>query len=113
MIFLEHKSEWPTVTKTYVMTGELSGFVEMYYHKYEPKFCLQNLHVLPFYRNQGIGDELLEHCRKSGIKLGFNRMFLFVENDSWQHKWYQRKGFEYHDDHDKENTIWMVKQLSD
>lgn len=112
MVFYEHKSEWPTMHKNYMMAFDAGGFMELYWYKENPKFCIQNLHVLPHARKNGVGNKLLEAAEANARGNGFDELYLFVDKDSWQKEWYERKGFEYHDDfEDDENVIWMVKSV--
>lgn len=70
------------------------------------------LSVVPESRNKGIATQLQIIREEIGRKLGYKYAYLQVEESSWMHEWYKRRGYEDYDSLNKdENLIWMGKLL--
>lgn len=70
------------------------------------------LSVVPEIRNQGVATQLQEMREEIGRRLGYENAYLQVEEGSWMHEWYKRRGYKDCDGEEKqENLIWMNKLL--
>ena len=77
----------------YFEDNKLVGFVSLS-RKSEGVFSLNNLAVLPEYRNKGYGESLLDFCRDKVKALGGNKIKIEIigDNDVLR-DWYIKKGY--------------------
>lgn len=61
----------------------------------ENKECeLNNLYVIPAYRHQGIGEELLKDASKVAKELNYNKINIgIIDENKVLRKWYESFGF--------------------
>lgn len=72
---------------------------------------LSNLKVDLEYQRKGLGIRLLRILEILGRSLGATYSYLWVEKQSWMHKWYKRQGYTNFKQHNDINFIWMKKKL--
>lgn len=77
----------------------------------DPNTCIfTHLLVDEKYRQQGHGTQALFDAEKIAKNFGCNEVWLKVENGSWMHDWYLRKGYEF-DNFDDGDHVWLYKEL--
>jgi len=55
---------------------------------------LNNLSVLPAYRNKGIGKRIVDHAKVKAKSLGADTLLIgIIDNDQQLKSWYQKQGF--------------------
>ena len=62
-------------------------------------------------RNKKIGTTLQIIRENIGRELGCLQSYLWVVKDTWMKDWYERRGYSYYSEYEKENAIWMIKSL--
>ena len=82
-----------TMMFCYTLDGKVIGYLGM--KMIEPGICgLDDIIVLPEYRQRGYGKELLNHCKQEAKKLGANKIRLGMIDDNRKlRKWYEDNGF--------------------
>lgn len=55
--------------------------------------CITCLSVTDNVRNKGLGNKLIQECKKLAKELGLEEIYLTAEKDSFVFDWYKRKGF--------------------
>lgn len=98
-----------------ILFMEKSGlaFCRTYIHKdCKDAIVFDCLTVDESVRKQGIATELLNTHIEVAKYLGLESC-LCVEQDTWVHEWYKRKGYKYlRTDEDEDNRIWMSLPFS-
>ena len=86
----EHRSMY-----AFVEDGAIIGYYSLLLQ--ENNQCeLNNLCVIPAYRHNGIGEELLKHAFKVAQELNCNKMNIgIVEENKVLRKWYESFGFKH------------------
>ena len=105
---LEHK-ETKTVRKfsSEYATVWMETYVDM------PGACvLTHLFVKESYRKKGYGNQALNDI-ETIAKNNYNCLmcYLKVEVGSWIHNWYLRRGYEYWQDDEDPEYVWLFKNL--
>lgn len=73
---------------------------------------LSNVFVDKAYRNQGLGNTILNAADKAAKKLKANAICLKVLQDSFVHDWYERNGYsDLSVDEEEPEYIWMSKSV--
>ena len=54
-------------------------------------YIINALHVLSKYRRHGIGTKLIKTAESIVPENSF--VYLYVKNNTWQHKWYEKLGY--------------------
>lgn len=77
----------------YYCNDILVGFLGM--KLLEDGVCkLDDIIVLPEYRHNGYGKELLDHCKQTAKKLGAYKVVLgMIDDNKRLRKWYENNGF--------------------
>lgn len=77
----------------YYCNDELVGFLGM--QLLDDGLCkLDDIIVLPEYRHNGYGKELLDFCKQTAEKLGANKITLgMIDDNKRLRKWYEDNGF--------------------
>ena len=77
----------------YYSDGTPVGFLAM--KMYDGGYCgINNIVVLPEYRHNGYGRELLEFCKQRAVDLGARKIRFGMIDDNMQlKKWYEDNGF--------------------
>lgn len=95
-----------------IMEKHGNAFGRVYWYRDDNSTVyLDSLSVDAKVQQQGIGTELQKMREQMGIVLGAKTSCLWVKQDSWMHKWYQRRGYEDWKNYKKENAVWMRKSL--
>lgn len=112
--FIAHITQYDDWTSLTIMHNEGKFACRIFwYHEDSDSIYLSDLSVNEDLRRRSIGTRLQRLREKIGIKLGATAAYLWVNKDSWQHDWYERRGYVYYDDYyDEENIVWMKKDLS-
>jgi GNAT superfamily N-acetyltransferase len=97
----------------YIMEKNGKAFGRVYWYNDDfTTVYLDSLSVQEPFRKQKLGTELQKIRESFGFKIGATFSALWVEKDSFQHKWYKRRGYEDWKECDKKpNCIWMRKNL--
>ena len=112
MELITHKIESNWGTSLYFMEKSGKAFARLYWFKDEVKTgYLCSLSVNEDCRNQGFGTYLQNLRETIAIELGMIEVRLWVLNDSWMCKWYERRGYIYHSEY-SDTQIWMSKKLN-
>jgi GNAT superfamily N-acetyltransferase len=111
--FIFHKSSSLSGQSIYLM--EISGiaFARIYFFNNDSSSAyLDSLSVNPDHRNKGIATKL-QILTEDIAKLRNNtKTYLLVEQNSWMHHWYKRRGYtDVKPNKTEKNYIWMVKNL--
>jgi GNAT superfamily N-acetyltransferase len=72
---------------------------------------LDSLSVDESHRNLGIGTQLQVLREEKARELGAQKIKLWVKIDSWQQRWYERRGYYYVGLYQEEGFVWMEKNL--
>lgn len=85
-------------------------------HRYDvdsSTFYLSSVHVKPEFREQGIGNSILDKAEKDVIEFyKADTLALKCHKESWMHKWYERHGYkDMCEDEWNDNFVWMYKNL--
>lgn len=108
--FISHttQSEWGG--SFLVMEKNGHAFARTYwFHEESDNIFFDWLDVSENARNEGFGNELLDHHIDTANKLNLNS-FLWAVKDSWIHDWYIRKGYLDKGDHSEmEGCVWMMR----
>jgi N-acetylglutamate synthase-like GNAT family acetyltransferase len=100
-----------TVIQYVVVAGKsIRATAELIIYHDTNQALLQALYVGVHWRNNGLGLKLQLERERKAKGMGFQKIYLFVLKDSWMMKWYERRGFNFHEDKDEKNA-WMVKLL--
>jgi GNAT superfamily N-acetyltransferase len=109
-IFHYSKSFWGE--SIYIIEEHGFAMIRMYWYKNNNSIAIDNLSVEKDSRKIGIGTGLLEMSEEIGRYLGAKKACLWVKENTRQHKWYQRKGYEFSSDYEGEKGyIWMRKGI--
>jgi len=74
---------------------------------------MDSLSVDTKFQKKGYGLSLLESMEKIGTNQGCTFIFLYVDEASWMHYWYERIGYEYYSQHDEmPGMVWLVKNIN-
>ncbi len=93
-LFITIKELWDDGFLVYEINGEVSGFICGIILDSETVRILM-LAVHPFYRNRGMGSELLKRFMEVSSSIGTNKVVLEVRVGSRKAiKFYQKRGFE-------------------
>jgi ribosomal protein S18 acetylase RimI-like enzyme len=90
------------------------AFARLYwYHDDNDTVYLDWLSVVEECRRRGVGRELQEMREKIGQNMGAKTACLMVENNTWMHDWYARRGYkDWKDVENYSNFIWMKKLIT-
>lgn len=95
-----------------IMEKRGKAFARIYwYHDDDSTVYLDSLSVDISARKQGIGTELQQLRERMGLLMGASKACLWVKRNTWMHAWYERRGYEYLNEHEEENAIWMQKLI--
>lgn len=109
--FILHRADTDWGVKYYIMEESGRGFILAYVYNEDNKaIVLGDLSVRMECRNNGLGLALMEKAERLG---NYERSLLWVDGGTWQQKWYERRGYEFHSFQKDEgtNAIWMEKSL--
>lgn len=107
MQVIYHDNNWYWGDTTTIITTDSLGMVELQYdNKYPSIAFIRGLSVHYSARKGGIGNALLDLCKKEAIKRGKKFLQLNVQKDSWLVQWYERRGFTTIFEDDNEFTMW-------
>jgi GNAT superfamily N-acetyltransferase len=83
-----------------------------WYNEDKESFYLNWLSVSPEDRKKGLGTELQIIREKIAKLVGAKFTYLQVEQNSWMHNWYERRGYLTEDNPPNEdNLVWMRKEI--
>lgn len=79
--------------------------------EYKRTALLYNLRVHEDHRKLGVGNKLMAAAIEHAKLMGFRKLMLWTDADSWMQKWYEKLGFvEYKRSHNG-TRVWMRKSL--
>lgn len=113
MKFIQHSSPNSWGHSIEIMEKKGRAFGRIYwFNDEEENVYLDMLDVDQDMRDKGIGTKLQEMREEIGRKQGAIYSYLWVFENSWMHKWYQRRGYEDWKPHDEQSdAVWMRKSL--
>jgi len=116
MKWLRHKSSFtdlPGSEIIHIMAADGSAFGEVYFRPDDKRRgYLASLSVAKSYRRGGLGTELQVLREKMIKRRGYKIALLWVLEKSWMRKWYERRGYKFHERHKRyKGCIWMKKIL--
>lgn len=96
---------------TWKFENEISRFSLHYYSDNPDIVYFFSLFVTDKYRNQGLGNAILEYAENFAVEHNFKTISLKVEENTWMFDWYKRKG--YIEINEKTGKyIWLEKSLA-
>lgn len=111
--FIFHQSDSSWGSDIMIMEKEGKAFARLYWYSDDNESAYLNwLSVNELERNKGLGTELQILREQLAKDKGFTKCWLQVEDNSWMHNWYKRRG--YIDnllDKDNEELMWMYKEI--
>lgn len=91
--------------------GNAVGRLYIYYDDNNTAY-IEGLHVSDKVRRKRIGTRLLNKILTKAKKHGALKCMLWCSTKEWVYKWYERLGFNYYSNYDKEdNSVWLIKEL--
>lgn len=72
---------------------EEKAYANLYHYNGYSEIYICNLFVKEDCRGKGYGNKILRKALALSKKLGYERIYLWAEKDSWLQKWYEKKGF--------------------
>jgi len=111
--FITHLSKADWGGSIWIMEKEGRAFARAYRYCDDDKtIYLDNLSVSWDARKEGLGTKLQKIRESIGRYAGFKEACLWATKGTWQHDWYQRRGYvDYQDYPDEINAVWMKKSL--
>jgi N-acetylglutamate synthase-like GNAT family acetyltransferase len=111
--FITHIKKESNQDSFLIMEETGLAFGRVYYYKDDSEtIYLDWLSVKESARNNGLGTLLQELREEIGRQMKFTKSCLWVENGTWMHEWYKRRGYQDWVKHKTEpNAIWMRKSL--
>ncbi len=82
-----------------------------YFHDDKKVFYLDSLTVDVNHRRKGLGLQMQLIRENIAREMGYKYTMLWVSKKTWMRKWYERRGYKYHSQHDKYNAVWLKKKL--
>lgn len=92
--------------KGYGYVRAYNNYGEIKNHLFIDMLCVSNEH-----RKEGVGLSLLESAEEVGRNRECTHALLWVEIDSWMHKWYLRRGYKHYVEHESKKDTWLIKPL--
>jgi GNAT superfamily N-acetyltransferase len=101
------------IFKTLTVYEIIYGMGRVYVYKdEEDSIYLDWLSVHESMTKKGLGTSIQEIREDWGRIRGYKYSKLWVKRDSWQQKWYERRGYVFfREKHESKTHIWMVKNL--
>lgn len=111
--FIIHVKTDAILNSILIMEETGKAFCRVYmYHDNKTSIYLDWLSVNDDSRKQRLGTTLQELREHIGKQLGYTTAYLYVNNFSWMHEWYKRRGYQDWIRHEvNEDCIWMWKDL--
>lgn len=122
--YIFHKADLDWGWSIIIMDKKGKSTIQIYLiteNTIERNIALQSLSVCIEDRNKGLATKILDLAIDICKELGFSKVYLWVEKDTWQMDWYIRRGFETYDYEEKhaenedcinyDKQIWLRKDL--
>lgn len=103
---------WAGMESVYVMSTSGHIFFRLTaYHNWldDRQIFLSDFSIDEEFRGKGIGNKTLDKIIEVCKELGGEQLFLGVEDDSWEKKWYERKGFTHYEYDEKNRNIMSLE----
>lgn len=94
----------------YIMEREGNAFVRLCMEKDE--LYIDMLSVSKSHRKKGIASELLLISEQISKFLICNNILLWCNKSKWVFNWYKRKGYNFYQNHEEYNCVWMKKEVN-
>ena len=92
----------------FLMESNGFAFCKMYSYKSDNYLIISDLSVSETLQGHGVGSLIIQKSIDFATKKGFNEVWLWVDENSWMQKCYERKGFIFDQiNKDIEGTVWM------
>lgn len=107
----ENAWKWGRDIQFIAEDGKSTVSVGYYYNDWGLDCFINNLRVHKSIRKKGRGQELLELAEKTILQSETRRAYLYVTKRNWVSRWYERNGYSFTGEIDKDCGYEMSKNL--